>query len=118
METEAILQGLLLAYIDGDVLARKVLLDYLEEQDDARLEAVRAERVDWGALASTIAHARGAGFYLRLQHDVNKHRWLIDCARAGSEVQPYVKTAVGEARRQWLRQLFPEIDLSGQSPAS
>jgi hypothetical protein len=110
-----ILGGLLLAYIDGDVLARKALLDFLEEESDARMETVRAENLDWDALAKELAESSQAPApydyeYLR-GTSVSRHRWMIDCARYGSTVMPYVAQGVREARRAWLRQLFPEIPL-------
>lgn len=38
--------GLLLSYIDGDTLARKVLVDALGQADDSRVEQFREEGID------------------------------------------------------------------------
>jgi hypothetical protein len=96
------LAALLNAYTSGDTLARKALLDALEEAGDPRADAVRAERVDWDAVARRLRPARDTAY----------HRWLIDCARVGSATRPDVVAAVRRARRDWLRRLFPEVDLA------
>ena len=49
------LAALLLGYIDGDVVARKVLLDWLEEHEDPRLAAVREEAIDWATVAVQLS---------------------------------------------------------------
>jgi hypothetical protein len=110
------LAALLAAYIDGDVVARKVLLDWLEEHDDPRLEAVREEGIDWIAVANALAGEKRRIRNPRrweplLSPNVNQLRFQIDCARVGSDVPPKVRQAVQRARREWLGGLFPEIDL-------
>ncbi len=95
------LQALLEAYTGGDTLARKALLDALEEAGDPRADEVRAERVDWDALARRLKPRRDTAY----------HRWLIDCARVGSATRPDITAAVRRARRDWLRRLFPEAAL-------
>jgi hypothetical protein len=94
------LPALLLAYIDGDVIARKALLDWLEEHGDPRVEAVRLEAINWDGVARQL-HGWGGGI-LRVE---------IDCARVGGEASPRVAAAVREARRKWLRGLFPEVEI-------
>jgi hypothetical protein len=96
------LPALLLAYIDGDVIARKALLDWLEEHGDPRVEAVQQEAINWDQVARQL-HDWYVG-YLRVE---------IDCARAGGEASPRAVAAVREARRKWLRELFPEVELPG-----
>jgi hypothetical protein len=119
LDAEA-LRGLLDAYIDGDVTAKKVLLDFLDDAGDPRAEAVRAEAIDWDVVAWELTPGkRGkrppprqrwndsrdpAAFNARI-------RWLIDCARVGDSVRPEVTRAVAEARRDWLKELFPEAQL-------
>jgi hypothetical protein len=109
--------GLMRAYIAGDVLARKVLVDALEEAGDARAAAVRAEDIDWDALAVKLAgeprlapRSRRRRVYV-LGGNAARLRWLIDCARVGSTTTAEVMQAVSEARREWLKTLFPEVGL-------
>ncbi len=105
MAAHEILQGLLQAYVGGDLLARRALLDYLEETGDSRAAAVQQEAIDWDAVAAGI-HAplrQSCGGILR---------FYVDCARFNADTVPEVKRAVREARRQWLQGLFPEVDLS------
>ena len=94
--------ALMEAYSRGDTLARKALIDALEEAGDPRGDAVRAEQVDWDALARRLA-----------PHDSRYYRWLIDCARFGSTTHEEVAAAVRRTRRNWLRGLFPEIHWPG-----
>jgi len=105
MNDETDLRGLLHAYANGDVLARKVLLDLLEENGDERAEALRAETIDWNAVAQTIARP--------YDWSVERCRWFIDCARFGSTAPPEVVDAVRLARENWLRGLFPELYAEG-----
>jgi hypothetical protein len=107
------LVGLVRAYCGGDLLARKAILDWLEEEGDPRADLVRAEEVDWNALARRLdrqmnGDPHGVANVARL-------RFWIDCARYGSSTVPEVTEAVTEARRQWLQGLFPEFDLSPPS---
>ncbi len=113
MLDEQDLIGLLRAYVGGDVLARKVLVDALDEAGDARASSVGEEQIDWNTLAQRLA-----GEPLRAlrpgQVLIGKSaylRWLIDCARVGSPTRPEVTQAVSDARRKWLKQLFPELEL-------
>jgi hypothetical protein len=118
MAEVSVLRGLLQAYGDGDMLARRALLDWLEEEDDGRLEAVRAEGIDWDAVARAVcpsvskdrdrrpAPASHGGF----QDELPLYRWYVDCARVGSAALPEVHQAVREARHRWLRGLFPEVE--------
>jgi hypothetical protein len=101
-----ILRGLLGAYFGGDLLARRALLDYLEETGDTRGEAVRAEAIDWDAVA------RGAARAAKRSGDEALFRFYVDCARFNAGASPEVVQAVRAARRRWLQGLFPEIDLS------
>jgi hypothetical protein len=95
------------AYSRGDVLARKVLIDALEEAGDSRVDAVRAEKVDWDALARELAP--NVSTYYGGQREVGYYRWLIDCARYGSETRIDVANAVRRTLRAWLQGLFPEV---------
>jgi hypothetical protein len=97
------LVALLQAYIAGDVLARKALLDAMDEAGDPRTDAVRNEDVNWDALAGRLA-----AFHFR---DQAYMRWVIDCARLGSPTTEEVAEAVRNARRKWLQKLFPELAL-------
>jgi hypothetical protein len=103
------LVALLQAYIAGDVLARKALLDALDEAGDPRMELVRAESIDWEALAVKLVglSPQAHGYFPAVSH----MRWQIDCARYGSSTRDEVAQGVRTARRQWLQQLFPEFDL-------
>jgi hypothetical protein len=105
--------ALLEAYCRGDTLARKVLIDALEEAGDPRIDAVRAEAIDWDELARRLAPSPGGHvWYMGLPRDVSYFRWLIDCARYGSPTRPDVALAVRRARRDWLQGLFPEVRLA------
>jgi hypothetical protein len=113
------LAGLLHAFIDGDVIARKALLDWLEERGDPRVEDVSREAIDWWLVAWDLVRPGAeqrvplsyGGYYPSADRDVNRTRWYIDCVRAGSDAPPDVVRAVREARRKWLAGLFPEMDL-------
>jgi hypothetical protein len=123
MSEPSVLRGLLAAYADGDLLARRALLDLLQEEDDGRLEAVRAEAIDWDAVARGVcpgvdrsrerspvrpyASASHGGY----NDDLPRYRWFVDCARVGADALPEVVRAVRAARRRWLRELFPEVEL-------
>jgi hypothetical protein len=105
------LTALLQAY-SGDTLARKALIDALEEAGDPRLEAVRAEAVDWDGLAQQLADAgKGKSWWAGTPQGQSYYRWLIDCARYGSATRQDVTDAVRQARREWLQGLFPEVRL-------
>jgi hypothetical protein len=103
------LVALLQAYIGGDMLARKALLDALDEEGDPRGEAVRGEGIDWDGLARKLSTP--SPLWPFGKQDVSYMRWLIDCARFGSGSKPRVVEEVREARRLWLRRLFPELEL-------
>jgi hypothetical protein len=105
MAAHEILQGLLRAYVGGDLLARRALLDYLEETGDGRAAAVQQEAIDWDAVAGGLPLEVRRSFGTLL-------RFYIDCARFNSDTVPQVMEAVRAARRQWLHGLFPEVDLS------
>jgi hypothetical protein len=115
MFDEQDLIGLLRAYVAGDVLARKVLLDALDEAGDPRASVVREEGIDWDALAVKLAREPPLPPRSRRQRghalgrDSSRIRWQIDCARVGSTTRPEVMHAVSEARREWLQKLFPEV---------
>jgi hypothetical protein len=112
MLEESDLLALLQAYIAGDGLARKVLVDALEEAGDPRAETVRRECIDWDALAGNLAARRGLLGWFRGQNgDPGYTRWLIDCARFGSTSNPTVAQAVRDERRVFLERLFPELEL-------
>lgn len=104
------LVGLVRAFCGGDLLARKAILDWLEEEGDPRADLVRAEEVDWNALAKRLARQRNVNHHGFA--NVAQLRFWIDCARYGSTSVPEVTEAVAEARRHWLQGLFPEFDLS------
>ena len=59
--------------------------------------------MDWDLLALRLGVADGVSYC----------RWLIDCARYGSATRQDVTNAVRQARRDWLRGLFPEVEFSG-----
>jgi hypothetical protein len=113
------LLGLLHAYYRGDRLARRALLDWLEENEDQRYTAVEKEVIDWDAVAGKVcpsgrpsrrrSQQRYSPYY---SSEFSRYRWYVDCARFGSSATPEVEQAVREARRRWLQELFPEFDLS------
>jgi hypothetical protein len=114
MLDEQDLIGLVGAYIAGDALARKVLLDALEETGDARAAAVREEDIDWDSLTEIMMSGKPLPPRRRRKKQPFSRgwthmRWLIDCARLGSNTPPVVAEAVREARREWLEKLFPEL---------
>lgn len=115
------LAALLNAYIDGDVVARKVVLDWLEEHDDPRRSVVHEEAIDWGPVACELSGeppieqrpayrwGRGHVYYTQATNYV---LYQIACARVGAaNVPEAVCAAVARTRRAWLAGLFPEIDL-------
>ena len=130
--------ALLLAYIDGDTLARKVLIDALEEADDPRVEQFREEAIDWDNLAEHLSgegagarthypstatprrsvrlwRGEGAGarthYPSTLSGESARMRFRIDCARFGSPTTPEVTKAVQRARHAHAKKLFPELEL-------
>lgn len=109
------LTGLLLAYIDGDVVAKKIVLDWLEEHNDPRREAVALEEIDWDALACSLTgerrNRRRRRFQTQYSPETNHIRFQLECARVGADTRPEIRQAVSNARRQWLRGLFPELEL-------
>lgn len=117
--SHTILLGLLRAYAGGDLLARRALLDWLEEEGDDRVEVVRREEIDWSQVARSVCpNVSGArtGYALNPQFghhgdDLPRYRWYVDCARVGSSALPEVVAAVRQARGHWLQELFPEVDL-------
>jgi hypothetical protein len=106
--------GLLLAYIDGDTLARKALVDALEELGDPRLEQFREEAIDWNKLACRLSRQKAKKQSMVdtiLSGESARMRFRIDCERFGSETTPEVKEAVRQARQAHVKKLFPELDL-------
>jgi hypothetical protein len=101
------LRVLLTAYIDGDVLARKALVDILEEAGDPRTASVREEAIDWDKLARKLSKGPDSWF----RGGVGYIRFLIECARFNSTARPDIVDAVRQARQQWVKKLFPEIKL-------
>lgn len=102
------LLALALAYIAGDVLGKKVLADALEEADDPRMEAVREEAIDWDELARQLAKSYSqANYWFRA--DQPRVRFQIDCVRYGSTSLDEIVAGVQQARRQFVRKIFPEI---------
>lgn len=93
------LTALLLAYIDGDTLARKALIDVLDEAGDPRAEKIRDEAIHWDKVAANASDLNSFS-YLRFQ---------IDCARYGSTATPEVTALVRHARANYIAQLFPEM---------
>jgi hypothetical protein len=119
MSDAEVLRGLLLAFGDGDLLARRALLDYLDEAGDPRLEAVRREDVDWMAVARELCGPADDPRQRPSYHhpgvasgDLGRFRYYVDCARFGAGATPAVEQAVRDARRRWLQGLFPEVDLA------
>jgi hypothetical protein len=122
MGDPTILLALLRAYVEGDLLAKRALLDYLDENGDARLEPVRREAIDWLAVARRLSGVtetpqRNLSPWLSRGTDVPngelaRYRYYVDCARFGADAIPEVVRAVSDARREWLQGLFPEVDLS------
>jgi hypothetical protein len=121
MGESSVLLGLLKSYADGDLLARRALLDWLEENGDGRAETVRREPIDWDAVARAVCpnvdperDRRGAkaghGWF---HDDLPRYRWYVDCARMNVETLAEVRAAVRQARRHWLQGLFPEVGLLG-----
>jgi hypothetical protein len=106
------LRGLIDAYIAGDVVARKVIADWLEETDDPRAGPVRADGADWDELACRLAGVPARKGQFDLPQPAPRYRWLIDCARFGAGAPPEVEAAVRDARRAWLAGLFPELGLA------
>jgi hypothetical protein len=106
--------GLLLAYIDGDTLARKALVDALEELDDPRLQQFREEAIDWNNVARRLCGERArkqSRVESILSGESARMRFRIDCERFGSETTPEVKEAVRQARQAHVKKLFPELEL-------
>ena len=106
--------GLLLAYIEGDTLARKALVDALEEADDPRVEQFRDESIDWDGLAARLSgeKSRPRWHYPScLSGESARMRFRIDCARFGSPTTPEVTEAVRRARQAYAKKLFPELEL-------
>jgi hypothetical protein len=116
-----ILLGLMRAYCGGDLLAKRALIDFLEEVGDARVEDVRREDIDWNAVALELCDPPSHGAYRRsfrqaggesVDHpDLPQNRFYVDCARFNASATPDVIQAVRAAREQWLQRLFPEIEL-------
>jgi hypothetical protein len=115
MLDEQELLGLLKGYIAGDVLARKVIVDLLEEAGDPRAEVMREERIDWEKLAQWLATGKKQSKRSRrptyLNGEPARYRFQIECARYGSPTIPEVEAAVRDARRDWMKELFPEVEL-------
>jgi hypothetical protein len=109
------LLGLLHAYHAGDRLARRALLDWLEENGDPRHDAVAEEAINWDRVARKLCPYKRPARGPRRWYDVEcaRFRFYVDCARVGSPTLPEVERAVREARRGWLQGLFPECDLTG-----
>ena len=106
--------ALLEAYIDGDTLARKALVDALDEAGDARVEQFREEAIDWDALALRLSgekRKKNGHFDYNLSGEAARMRFRIDCARFGSPTTPEVTEAVRHARRSYARKLFPTLEL-------
>src|SRR5690349_15278129 len=99
--SHTVLLGLLRAYVGGDLLARRALLDWLEEEGDERVEAVRREEIDWNKVAGSVCHVagkrKGPTLSMHVGHswdDLPRYRWYVDCARVGSSALPEVVAAV------------------------
>jgi hypothetical protein len=97
------------------VVARKIISDWLEENDDPRAGPIRGDGADWDALACELAGVRQTTHtWQSLPLPAPRYRWLIDCARYGAGAPPEIVQAVRDARRQWLAALFPELELNGR----
>ena len=99
--------ALLEAYIDGDTLARKALVDALDEAGDERAEQFRNEAIDWDRVALCLAGEKKRPHWNRLPSQSARLRFQIDCARFGSPTTPEVTEAVRSARRAYVKKLFP-----------
>jgi hypothetical protein len=109
------LLGLLHAYHAGDRLARRALLDWLEENGDLRYDAVAEEAIDWEKVTRQLCpdrRRRSRHRWYDTDPEFARFRFYVDCARVGSPTLPEVERAVREARRGWLQGLFPEYDLA------
>jgi hypothetical protein len=125
MSDVTILLALMRAYVDGDLLAKRALMDFLDETGDARLEAVKREQIDWLGVARRlcgIAEERKPprrhaweGLPNQPNGELARYRYYVDCARFGAGAIPEVVKAVTDARREWLAGLFPEVDLDSTS---
>src|SRR5262249_44517362 len=98
------LHSLLTAYSDADALARRALVDFLDDAGDPRADTVHEELIDWEAYAALLCR-------LLVRHDVAYVRHLIDCARFGAATLPAITQAVRAERLRWLAELFPEAGL-------
>lgn len=110
MVEEHDLRAMLQGYVDGDVLARKVIVDLLEEMGDPRAETMREERIDWDRLAYRLAGERPPKSVWALSGEPGRYRFRIECARFGAPTTPEVVVAVRQARREWVQTLFPELE--------
>lgn len=110
MVDEHDLRAMLQGYVDGDVLARKVIVDLLEEMGDPRAATMREEQIDWDRLAYRLANDTPPKRIWALSGEPGRMRFRIECARFGSPTTPDVVEAVREARRKWVRSLFPELE--------
>lgn len=108
------LSGLLRSYADGDVLARKVLVDFLSEEGDDRAEKVRDEGIDWDEVARQLAGnppQADSHWWARQRGEQPRIRWWIDCVRFGNSAPEFVTSRVRQERLSWLAGLFPECGL-------
>jgi hypothetical protein len=95
-------------------LAKRGLLDFLEEEGDPRREAVDREEIDWLAVAQQLAGTQQPQIaWFPVSGELARYRYYVDCARYGAGARPEVVEAVRVARQQWLQGLFPEVDLAG-----
>jgi uncharacterized protein (TIGR02996 family) len=114
---DLVLIALVHAYVGGDRGARLALVDWLEEHADPRADTVRAAALDWNAVAREIYRGRNpcsgdghrGGTSVYYEPELNRYRWLIDCALVGADVPPDVVETVRAAHRRWLTGLFPEL---------
>jgi hypothetical protein len=119
MGMQDVLVGLLRAYCGGDLLAKRALIDLLEEVGDARAEDVRREDIDWNGVARRLCRPVGrrirGGFHAggeAVDHpDLPQMRFYVDCARFNAGATPEVIQAVRDAREEWLQRLFPEVNV-------
>ena len=99
--------ALLEAYIDGDTLARKALVDALDEAGDERAEQFREEAINWDRVALRLSGEKKGRYGLSGQSA--RLRFQIDCARFGSPTTPEDAEAVRSARRALVKKLFPTL---------
>ena len=112
MFDEREMMALIEAYIGGDTLARKALIDALDEAGDPRVEQFRDDAIDWNRIAIRMGKSKQTDYHghVRPSGESARIRFQIDCERFGSPTTPEVAEAVRQARRAYAKKLFAELD--------